>query len=52
MDALINLVMPDLDGAACIKEIRAAEPSSRLVILTTLDGEEDIYRRMRAGARA
>src|SRR5205807_1452445 len=32
--------------------IRAEAPEARIVILTTYDGDEDIYRGLRAGARA
>ena len=33
-------------------ELRAADPGARIIILTTFDGDEDIYRAMRAGAKA
>ncbi len=48
---LIDLYMPTGDGAAAIEAIRVATPAARLVILTTYDGEEDIYRALRAGAK-
>src|SRR5262249_6720265 len=35
-----------------IEAIRAAEPDARIIVLTTYDGDEDIYRGLRAGARA
>jgi DNA-binding NarL/FixJ family response regulator len=49
---LLDLRMPELDGAGAIVEIRTEDPSARLIILTTFDGDEDIYQGMRAGARA
>jgi DNA-binding NarL/FixJ family response regulator len=49
---LMDLRMPGLDGVAAIEAIRAADPAARIVILTTFDGEEDIYRGLRAGAKA
>jgi DNA-binding NarL/FixJ family response regulator len=49
---LMDLKMPGLDGADAIKEIRAFDPSACIVILTTFEGDEDIYRGMRAGAKA
>jgi len=50
--ALMDLRMPSLDGVNAIYEIRAANPGARIIILTTFDGDEDIYRGMRAGARS
>lgn len=49
--ALVDLRMPELDGAGVIAEIRRTDPSARVIILTTYDTEEDIYRAVRAGAR-
>jgi len=49
---LMDLRMPALDGVNAIYEIRAAEPNARIIILTTFDGDEDIYRGMRAGAKS
>ena len=49
---LMDLRMPGLDGVNAIYAIRAADPKARIVVLTTFDGDEDIYRGMRAGARS
>jgi DNA-binding NarL/FixJ family response regulator len=49
---LMDLRMPGLDGVNAIYAIRAAEPGARIVVLTTFDGDEDIYRGMRAGAKS
>jgi DNA-binding NarL/FixJ family response regulator len=49
---LMDLKMPGLDGVGAIQEIRAVDPNARIVILTTFDGDEDIYRGMCAGAKA
>jgi DNA-binding NarL/FixJ family response regulator len=49
---LMDLRMPGLDGVEAILAIKAIEPEARIVILTTFDGEEDIYRGLRAGAKA
>ena len=49
---LLDLQMPELDGVGAITEIRAFEPAARIIVLTTFDGDEDIYRAIRAGARA
>ena len=48
---LLDLRMPRLDGVGVITQVRAVNPQARVIILTTFDGDEDIYRGMRAGAR-
>jgi DNA-binding NarL/FixJ family response regulator len=48
---LLDLRMPELDGVGAIKEIRASNESARIVVLTTFDGDEDIYRAIQAGAK-
>ncbi len=50
--ALVDLQMPDLDGVEAIAAIRSEFPSAHLIILTTYDGDEDIYQGLRAGAMA
>ncbi len=49
---LIDLQLPKLSGVETIRSIRAEFPEARFIVLTTYDGEEDIYRAMQAGARA
>jgi len=49
---LMDLRMPGLDGVNAIYAIRAADSKARIVVLTTFDGDEDIYRGMRAGAKS
>jgi len=49
---LMDLKLPGLDGVNVIECIRAIDPLARIIILTTFDGEEDIYRGIRAGAKA
>lgn len=49
---LMDVRMPVLDGVAAIAEIRAIDPDARIVILTTFDADEDLYRAIRAGAKA
>ena len=44
--------MPGLDGVNAIYQIRAADPNARIIVLTTYDGDEHIYRGMRAGAKS
>lgn len=48
---LMDLRMPVMDGADAITVIRKESPEASVIILTTFDGDEDIYRGIRAGAR-
>ena len=50
--ALLDLRMPEMDGVSAIKEIRELDPNAHIVVLTTYDGDEDIYRAIKAGAKA
>lgn len=49
---LMDLRLPQMSGVAAIEEIRKLDAEAKVVVLTTYDGDEDIYRAMRAGARA
>ncbi|HEY1576613.1 MAG TPA: response regulator transcription factor [Terracidiphilus sp.] len=49
---LIDLQMPRLGGVEAIQRIRHESPDARFIVLTTFDGDEDIYRAMQAGAKA
>jgi len=49
---LMDLRMPGIDGVNAIYEIRAVDPGARIIVLTTFDGDEDIYRGLRAGAKS
>lgn len=48
---LIDLRMPVVGGVEAIATIRSNFPDARLIVLTTYDGDEDIYRSLQAGAR-
>lgn len=48
---LIDLRMPVVGGVEAISAIRSKFPDARLIVLTTYDGDEDIYRSLQAGAR-
>jgi DNA-binding NarL/FixJ family response regulator len=47
---LMDLRMPGLTGAHAIQRIRKEFPEARILVLTTYDGDEDIYRALQAGA--
>lgn len=48
--AMIDLRMPQLDGVSAISQIRQADPAARIIVLSTYDRDEDIYRGIQAGA--
>lgn len=48
---LVDLRMPDMSGVEAIQRIRLQFPAARLIVLTTYDGDEDIYRGLQAGAK-
>jgi two-component system NarL family response regulator len=48
---LMDLRMPGMSGPATIAELRKADPQARVIVLTTYDGDEDVYRAVQAGAR-
>ena len=47
---LTDLRMPEMEGAEAVTVLRTEFPDARIIILTTYDGNEDIYRALRAGA--
>ena len=49
---LMDLQLPRLGGVAAITQIRAENPAARIIVLTTFDGDEDIFRSLQAGAKA
>jgi DNA-binding NarL/FixJ family response regulator len=51
MVALIDLLLPDIEGWEVIKRIRAGSSDTAFLVLTTLVGDEEIYRALEAGAR-
>lgn len=49
---LMDLRMPEMNGIDAIMAIRDGAPDARIIVLTTYDGDEDIYRAFQGGARA
>lgn len=49
---LVDLRLPRLSGVEVISRIRMETPQARFIVLTTYDGDEDIYRALQAGAKA
>ena len=48
---LMDLRMPQMSGVDATMAICAEFAYARIIILTTYDGDEDIYRGLRAGAK-
>ncbi|HTY85496.1 MAG TPA: response regulator transcription factor [Silvibacterium sp.] len=48
---LMDLRLPKLPGAEAISVIRQESPGARIIVLTTFDGDEDIFRALQAGAK-
>jgi len=48
--ALMDLKMPDIGGVEAIRAILTEFPSAKIIVLSTYEGSEDIYRAMQAGA--
>lgn len=49
---VMDLRMPALGGVDATIQIRKEFPDARIIILTTYEGDEDIYRALEAGAQA
>jgi two-component system NarL family response regulator len=48
---LMDLRMPEVSGLEAITAIRFEFPQAKIIVLTTYDGDEDIYRGLQAGAK-
>jgi DNA-binding NarL/FixJ family response regulator len=49
---LMDLRLPGMSGVDAIRTIRSRHPQSCFVVLTTYEGDEDIYQALEAGASA
>ena len=47
---LLDVRMPDRNGVDTLKDLLAANPQARVVMLTTSDAEEDVFRSIEEGA--
>lgn len=47
---LVDIQMADADGIAAIRQIRAAQPAARILVLTAIGGEAETLDALRAGA--
>jgi len=49
---LLDLRLPDVHGADLIALIRERDPQAKIIVLTSFDASEDIFRAVKAGARS
>ena len=47
---LMDLMMPEMDGIACIRAIKVQRPEARILVLTNFAGEDMIFPAIKAGA--
>ncbi len=50
--ALMDLRLPGMGGVEATMAIRKEFPDARIIVLTTFDADEDIYRAIQSGARS
>jgi two-component system, NarL family, response regulator len=48
---LADLRMPEMDGVAMTQALFRAHPEARVIIFSSYEGEEEVYRALEAGAR-
>ena len=48
---VLDLRMPKRDGVSVVEEVLEKHPKARLLIMTTYDGDEDIFRSLSKGAK-
>jgi DNA-binding NarL/FixJ family response regulator len=48
---MLDLRMPGLDGFEAATRILKADPAAQVLVMTTYDGDEDIFRCLRLGAK-
>src|SRR6201982_3302822 len=49
---LMDLQMPEMNGLDALIAIRGEFPEARIIVLTTYDGDAQVLRALKAGARA
>jgi two-component system, NarL family, response regulator LiaR len=47
---LMDLVMPGVDGVAATRRLRELSPTTKVIVLTSFDGDDNVFPAIRAGA--
>lgn len=47
---LLDLVMPEMDGLAAVRELKRLVPSTQIIVLTSYHEDDQIFRAIKAGA--
>jgi NarL family two-component system response regulator LiaR len=47
---LMDLVMPELDGVEATRRIRTESPSTKVIVLTSFDADDQVFPAIKAGA--
>ena len=47
---LLDIRMPEVDGISALESILVVRPSAKVIMLTTSEAEEDVYRAIKLGA--
>jgi two-component system, NarL family, response regulator len=48
---IMDIRMPGMDGVSAARSILEIEPAAAIIILTSFEGDEDVFRALEAGAR-
>lgn len=51
MVVLMDLLLPDMEGTEVIRRVCSVSSETAFIVLTSMSGDEEIYRAMEAGAR-
>lgn len=49
---LLDLRMPEMSGMEAMRAILEEQPKAKIIVVSTYDGDEDVYRALQAGAKA
>ena len=50
-DVVLDIRMPKVDGISALESILAVKPSAKVVMLTTSEADDDIYKAIKLGAK-
>ncbi len=47
----LDLRMPEVDGLKVVEDVLALDPAARILVMTMYEGEDDVFRSLRSGAK-